>query len=273
MPFIIATFYHFFDFPDFASHRQALKAEMLQLGIKGSLLIAPEGINGTLAGSRQAIDQYFAYLKIIAGEFEHKESLCDRQPFGRAKVRLKKEVISLGEALPARRVTGKYADSNQWNALLSDPAVTVIDARNSYEVHLGTFERAIDPGTRHFKQLPAFVRKHLDPKQHRKIATFCTGGIRCEKFSAWLLSEGFEEVYQLKGGILKYLEEMPREHSQWRGECYVFDERVAVGHDLEPSKDATMCSACGHALTAVDRVALYRKNEYCRFCFRKANSN
>lgn len=258
MPFVVAAFYHFFDFADFAAKQKALKGEMQRLDLKGSLLIASEGFNGTVSGTRENIDAFLSYLKthIAQGAFEHKESLCDRQPFGRAKVRLKKEVISLGVPPTPRHggVGGTYVDPKDWNALIADPDVTVIDARNTYEVHLGTFERALDPGTRNFKQLPAFVRKRLDPQQHKKIATFCTGGIRCEKFSAWLLEQGFEDVYQLKGGILKYLEEIPESQSKWQGECYVFDERVAVGHGLVPSQTANICPACGHALTAEDRI-------------------
>lgn len=265
----IAAFYHFFDFPNFADTRAPLLAELKRLEIKGSLLIASEGINGTLAGSREAIDTFLAYLKqhIVQGDFTHKESHADRQPFGRAKVRLKKEVISLGESVSPTRRTGRYVEPDQWNALIADPNTVVIDARNSYEVHLGTFDHAIDPGTRNFKQLPAFVKKTLDPAQHKKIATFCTGGIRCEKFSSWLLEQGFEEVYQLKGGILKYLEDVPPQDSAWQGECYVFDERVAVGHGLTPSTTASMCPACGHALTPQDRLhSLYIEAVACPYC-------
>jgi UPF0176 protein len=273
MAFVIATFYHFFNFPDFAGYRKGLLDELKRLEIKGSLLIAGEGINGTLSGTRQAIDAFLAMLArdIVKHPFSHKESFSDTQPFGRAKVRLKKEIIALGESLPQARKTGEYVDAAAWNGLLADSNVTVIDARNSYEVHLGTFARALNPQTRNFKQLPAFVKKTLDPKEHTKIATFCTGGIRCEKFSSWLLEQGFPEVYQLKGGILQYLEDMPKEKSQWQGECYVFDERVAVGHALEPSKTASMCQACGHALTENDRASdLYIENTSCPWCATKS---
>lgn len=283
MPFIVATFYHFFDFADFAKAQPSLKAELTRLGLKGSLLVASEGINGTLSGTRTAIDEFLNYLKteIVHGEFTHKESLSDRQPFARAKVRIKKEIISLG--VNPRRMAGSgmnqhqtpqqvrglahYVDPKDWNALINDPNTTIIDARNSYEVHLGTFDRAIDPGTRTFKQLPAFVKKNLDPKRHAKIATFCTGGIRCEKFSSWLIDQGFTEVYQLKGGILKYLEEIPPAESKWQGECFVFDERVAVGHGLAASQTASMCTACGHALTPADRKHPdYKEGKCCGFC-------
>ncbi len=268
MSFIVAAFYHFFDFPDYAAQQKPLLALLKSHEIKGSLLIAAEGINGTLSGTRENIDAVLRHLKttITKNDFEHKESLCETQPFRRAKVRLKKEVISLGEPVsPAR--TGTYIDAKDWNALIADPEVTVLDSRNSYEVHLGTFARAIDPDIKNFKQLPAFVHETLDPARHKKIATFCTGGIRCEKFSSWLLDQGFSEVYQLKGGILKYLEEIPEAQSAWQGECYVFDERVAVGHGLAPSSTASMCRACGHALTQDDRKSpLYIEDKQCGLC-------
>lgn len=266
---IIAAFYHFFDFPEYNEKRAALQALLDRHGVKGTVLLAPEGINGTLAGTREAIDAVLGYLKqnIAGEEFEHRESPCGRQPFRRARVRLKKEVIALGQPLPPGRAAGHYVDAKAWNDLIADPATLVLDARNAYEVHLGTFERAVDPNIRTFRQLPGFVRKNLDPKRHTKIATFCTGGIRCEKFSAWLLEQGFPEVYQLKGGILKYLEDTPPAESRWNGECYVFDERVAVGHGLAPSQTATMCPACGHALMPQDRShTLYREGERCPFC-------
>jgi UPF0176 protein len=268
MMFTIATFYHFFDFANFEAKRSPLKNQLIKLGIKGSLLIAPEGINATLAGTREAIDSFMAQLEKLVGEkIERKESLSDTQPFARTKVRLKREVISLGEKLPPKRKHGTYVEARDWNALIADPDTMVIDTRNSYEIHLGTFAGAINPDIRTFKELPDFVRKTIDPKTHKKIATFCTGGIRCEKFSSWLLEQGFENVYQLKGGILKYIEDTPKDASRWQGECYVFDERVAVGHDLAPSQTASMCKACGHALTPEDREnAAYVEGKACGFC-------
>jgi UPF0176 protein len=265
---IIAAFYHFFEFNQYIEHRAPLLGRMKNLGIKGTILLSPEGINGTVSGTREAIDELLFFLKteVAGSDFTHKESVSDTQPFGRAKVRLKKEVISLGEENDPRN-PGKYVDAKDWNALIADPDTLVLDARNTYEVHLGTFTNARDPGIRTFKQLPAYVRKHLDPAAHVKIATFCTGGIRCEKFSNWLMGQGFKEVYHLKGGILKYLEEIPESESRWQGECYVFDERVAVGHGLKPSATATMCPACGHALTPEDRThTLYIEGKRCAFC-------
>lgn len=268
--FIVATFYHFFDFPDFAQKQQALKDELVKLNIKGSLLIAAEGINGTLSGSRESIDAFLHYIyeHITHGPFEHKESLHETQPFKRTKVRLKKETISLGETVSGK--VGEYVEAKDWNALISDPNTIVIDARNSYETHLGTFENAIDPNTKNFKQLPDFVRKTIDPSTTKNIASFCTGGIRCEKFTSWLIDQGFKNVYHLKGGILKYLEEIPEKESKWQGECYVFDERVAVGHGLKASNTASMCKACGHALTEEDRNSpYYKEGEMCGFCYNK----
>jgi len=267
MSFIIAAFYHFFDFPTFEESRKPLLELLKKNGIKGSVLIAPEGINATISGTREGIDAVLSYIEteIIKDKFEHKESMDELQPFGRAKVRLKKEIVTMGMALPPGSRRGKYASPKEWNALIADPDTVVIDARNHYEIHLGTFKNAIDPNTKSFSQLPAYVKKNI-PKL-RKVATFCTGGIRCEKFSSWLLSQGFEEVYQLHGGILKYLEEIPAGQSLFEGECYVFDERVAVGHGLAPSATATMCLACGHPLTPKDRDHhSYRENSRCPHC-------
>ena len=252
----IAALYHFFDFPHFEQTRESLLAEMTRLNIKGSLLITNEGINGTIAGNpRAALDAYLRYIEteITKSTFEYKDSICEEQPFSKGKVRLKKETISIGEpvSLDAR---GQYVDVQDWNTLISDPDVILIDARNEYEVHLGTFEGALDPKTRNFKQLPAFVRSGLQPDKKQKIASFCTGGIRCEKFTAWLTEQGYENVYHLKGGILKYLEEIPEEESKWKGECFVFDDRIAVDHKLEASKTASLCKVCDHTLTPEDRA-------------------
>lgn len=268
MPYVIATFYHFFDFPDRAEWRPALSSKLKQLGIKGTLLLAPDGINSTIAGTRAAVDEFLAWLKanIIKSELEFKESQCDRQPFGRAKVRLKKETISLGEAAPIEKI-GIHIEPCEWNSLLDDPDLVLIDARNKYETHLGGFEGAIDPGIQNFRQLPDFVRTELHFAKHKKIAAYCTGGIRCEKFTAWLAGQGFKQVYHLKGGILKYLQEIPENKSRWRGECYVFDERIAVRHGLAASPTVSMCMSCGHPLTPEDRTKpQYREAESCPYC-------
>jgi len=266
MTTIVAAFYHFFDFADYTQRQAELLQLLKEHNIKGSILIASEGFNGTISGTRENIDAVLAHLRTLGGDFEHKESFFNKQPFGKAKVRLKKETISIGEPCPPG-IRGEYVDAKDWNALISDPDTIVLDTRNTYETHLGTFERAIDPGTRNFRQLPDFVRKHLGDKKHKKIATFCTGGIRCEKFTAWMKNEGFENVYHLKGGILKYLEDIPESKSLWNGECYVFDERVAVGHGLKASTTASSCNACGHTLIEKDRQHPdYIKNKKCAYC-------
>ena len=267
---IVATFYHFFDFADYEQRRDAILAEFNRLGIKGSLLTAAEGFNGTLSGTRDAIDAALAYLKkeITHEEFEHKESICDEQPFARAKVRLKKETISIGEPVK-REFVGEYVESKDWNDLIGDPDTVLLDARNAYETRLGTFKGSIDPDTRIFKELPEFVRTELADKKDKKIATFCTGGIRCEKLTAWMKQEGFEKVYHLKGGILQYLEDIPKEQSTWEGECFVFDERIAVDHELQPSQiDNVICPCCGLPVTPEDQQRDdYIEGVSCRFCF------
>lgn len=268
--FIVAAIYHFFDFPQYQEERAPLLEKMKALSIKGSFLIAHEGINGTVSGPRESIDALVAYIQnhLAKGPIDAKESLVEKPPFKRTKVRLKRELISLGPYVsPYRQKTGHYVDAKDWNALISDPDTIVLDTRNEYEVRLGTFEHAINPHTRNFKQLPKFVEKTLADAKNKKIATFCTGGIRCEKFTAWMLEQGYENVYHLKGGILKYLEEIPPEHSKWSGECFVFDQRVAVGHGVTPSSTASMCNGCGSPLTPEDREhPLYIDNTRCGYC-------
>ena len=267
MPFIIASFYHFFDFSHFARSQAPLLALMKANDIRGSILIAEEGFNGTISGKRKAVDAVLAHLAELAGgPFEHKESTDSKHAFPRTKVRLKKATISLGEPAPLELV-GEYVAPKEWNALISDPHTIVLDTRNRYETHLGTFKGAIDPDTQNFKELPAFVRKNLGDAKQKKIATYCTGGIRCEKFTAWMKAEGFEKVYHLKGGILKYLEEIPKEESTWEGECYVFDKRIALGHGLVPTTTMTQCNACGNPQTEEDRKSPhYIEHVQCVFC-------
>lgn len=232
---VVAALYKFVSLPDYQALREPLRQVMLDNGVKGTLLLAEEGINGTVSGWRQGIDALLAWLKRDPrfADLEHKESYCEEQPFRRTKVKLKKEIVTLGvpQVDPTRQV-GTYVEPKDWNALIDDPEVVLIDTRNDYEVAIGTFERAVDPKTGSFREFPDYVNTHFDPRRHKKVAMFCTGGIRCEKASSYLLSQGFEQVYHLKGGILKYLEEVPAEQSKWRGECFVFDERVTVGHAL-----------------------------------------
>jgi UPF0176 protein len=239
MPYKVAAFYQFTALPDFRQLREPLRAVCAGLHLKGSVLLAHEGINGTLAGSPDAIDGLIAELRdgaLFGGRLDNLElkfSAAVAMPFQRLKVRLKKEIVTLGcaSADPARQV-GIYVDPTDWNALIAAPDTLVIDTRNAFEVAMGTFEGAVDPGIKSFGQFKDFAADQLDPAKHRKIAMFCTGGIRCEKASAYLLSRGFAEVYHLKGGILKYIEGVPETESRWRGECFVFDERVALGHGL-----------------------------------------
>ncbi len=238
MPYKVAAFYQFAALPDFRQLREPLRTLCAEFGLKGSVLLAHEGINGTLAGEAEAIDGLIRELRdgVLFGRrldnLELKFSTAEAMPFQRLKVRLKKEIITFGCAADPARQVGVYVDPADWNALIATPDTFVIDTRNAFEVAMGTFEGAIDPGIRNFGQFKDFAAVHLDPAKHRKIAMFCTGGIRCEKASAYLLARGFAEVYHLKGGILKYIEGVPETESRWRGECFVFDERVALGHGL-----------------------------------------
>ena len=240
MPYKVAAFYQFASIPDFRELREPLRAICARLKLKGSVLLADEGINGTLAGSTEAIDDFVKELRhgeLFGGRLDNLElkfSTAAAMPFQRLKVRLKKEIVTLGDASadPTRQV-GTYVDPADWNALIAAPDTLVIDTRNAFEVAMGTFEGALDPGITSFGRFKDFAADHLDPARHRRIAMFCTGGIRCEKASAYLLARGFPEVYHLKGGILKYIEGVPETESRWRGECFVFDERVALGHGLQ----------------------------------------
>jgi UPF0176 protein len=239
MSFKVAAFYQFAALPDFRELREPLRTICAGLKLKGSVLLAHEGINGTLAGSPEAIDTLVGELRqgaLFGSRLDHLElkfSTASAMPFQRLKIRLKKEIVTLGDSAtdPTWRA-GIYVEPTDWNALITEPDTLVIDTRNAFEVAMGTFAGALDPGLESFGQFKEFASRHLDPARHRKIAMFCTGGIRCEKASAYLLSRGFAEVYHLKGGILKYLEGVPEAESRWRGECFVFDNRVALGHGL-----------------------------------------
>jgi UPF0176 protein len=217
--------------------------------VKGTLLLAREGINGTIAGSDGAIEAVLAAIRALpgCGDLDVKESRAAAMPFHRMKVRLKREIVTMGEPDIDPLDTGHYVAPRDWNALIADPATILIDTRNAYEVGIGTFKGAIDPKTRAFSEFPDFVEANLDPGKHPRVAMFCTGGIRCEKASAYLLSRGFSEVYHLEGGILKYLETVPPEQSLWQGECFVFDERVALGHGVAQGAHV-MCPDCGYPI-------------------------
>jgi UPF0176 protein len=239
MPTKVAAFYRFASLPDFRELREPLRTLCGDLKLKGSVLLAHEGINGTLAGNPSAIDQLVEALRhgeLFGGRLDHLElkfSFAATMPFGRLKIRLKKEIVTFGDkaADPTRQV-GTYVEPKEWNDLIAAPDTVVIDTRNAFEVAIGTFEGAIDPAIANFGQFKEFTARRLDTSRDRKIAMFCTGGIRCEKASSYLLAQGFTEVYHLKGGILNYLEQVAETDSLWRGECFVFDERVALGHGL-----------------------------------------
>ena len=252
--FLVAALYHFVSFDRFADFRQPLQAMCDDNQVKGTLLIAHEGINGTIAGPQEGIKAVLAFLR-SQPEFtnlEHKESWASSMPFLRMKVRLKKEIVTMGvENIDPNRVVGTYVAPQDWNALISDPDTLVIDTRNDYETAIGTFRGAIDPKTKSFRDFPDWVKNNTGLHNKPKIAMYCTGGIRCEKATAFMKEQGFEEVYHLKGGILKYLEEMPQEQSLWDGACFVFDDRVSVTHGLQEGEH-TLCHACRQPLTPED---------------------
>lgn len=273
LPYKVMALYKFADLPDAKAIQPALAQLCCSHGIKGTLILAPEGINGTVAGTVAAIDALADWLfsgAMLAGRLagaEVKYSTAETMPFLRMKVRLKPEIVTLRapEANPAKAV-GTYVEPEDWNSLIERNDVVLVDTRNDYEVGLGTFSRALDPATKSFTEFKDYVEEHLDPSRDKKVAMFCTGGIRCEKASSYLLSKGFEEVFHLKGGILKYLEVVPESQSRFAGECFVFDERVSVGHGLVEG-DATLCRACRHPLTETDRAdPAYVEGIACSHC-------
>ena len=267
--FVVAALYKFARLSDLDSLQSTLLAVCRTHEIKGTLLLASEGINGTVAGSRAGIDALMTFLKSDPrlADLEHKESFSDHNPFYRMKVRLKKEIVTLGvPGIDPNVRVGTYVAPQDWNALIEDPEVVLIDTRNDYEYAIGSFQGARDPGTTSFRQFPDFVAQNLDPQRHKKVAMFCTGGIRCEKASAFMLQQGFEQVYHLQGGILKYLETIPQQESMWQGECFVFDQRVAVRHGLEVG-DYDQCHACRHPLAPEDLLhAQYVAGISCPYC-------
>jgi len=253
--FLVAAFYRFVSLPDYEAIRQPLLQSCEKLGLLGSILLAEEGINGTISGTQQGINDLFENLRTdqrFAG-LRYKESWAEEQPFYRMKVRLKKEIVSLGvEGVDPNRVVGEYVSPQSWNELISRDDVRLIDTRNHYEHNLGTFKGAEDPDTGSFRDFPQWVSDNLDPEADRHVAMFCTGGIRCEKATSYLLDLGFKGVYHLDGGILNYLETVEQEESLWQGDCFVFDNRVSVDHDLSEG-DFDLCPACRMPLTEEDR--------------------
>jgi UPF0176 protein len=268
-PFLVAALYRFAAVADPPALKHELAAFCCGRGIKGTLILSGEGINGTVAGGRVAIEALLAHLKTLPGfdGLDVKFSQAAEMPFHRMKVRLKAEIVTMGvPGIDPRASAGTYIEAKDWNALIADPDTVVVDTRNDYEVALGTFAGAVDPQTASFREFPAWVEAHREELAGRKVAMFCTGGIRCEKATAYMRSLGFADVYHLKGGILRYLEEVPAEKSLWQGECFVFDERVAVGHGLEEG-EATLCRGCRRPLTAEDRASpFYAEGVSCRHC-------
>ncbi len=267
--FVVAALYKFTPFADPAAIKPSLEDVARAGEVRGTLLLANEGINGTIAGPRAGIDATLAHVRALPGcaDLEWKESSARDMPFTRLKVRLKREIVTMGQpdVDPASKV-GNYVEPADWNALIQDPDVAVIDTRNDYEVGIGQFNGAIDPGTTSFRGFPDWWAANHAALAGKRVAMFCTGGIRCEKASSWLLSQGVPEVLHLKGGILKYLEQVPEAASTWQGECYVFDDRVSVGHGLTPGA-YTMCHACGRPVSPEDRAHPdYRKGVTCPAC-------
>ncbi|WP_394211393.1 rhodanese-related sulfurtransferase [Enterovibrio calviensis] len=268
--FVVCALYKFVELKDYQDLQAPLTALMEKHQIRGTLLLAQEGVNGTVAAPRESIDIFLANLNAdprLSG-INFKESFSDEQPFNRSKVKLKKEIVTMGiEGIDPRHVVGTYVKPAEWNALIADPEVFVVDTRNDYEIELGTFEGAVNPHTETFREFPDYVKENMDPKKHKKVAMFCTGGIRCEKSTAYMKEQGFDEVYHLEGGILKYLEEVPEENSLWSGDCYVFDGRVAVNHQLEQS-DYELCNACRLPITQEDKQSpQFEHGVSCPKCF------
>ena len=272
--YVVCALYKFVRLENYKEIRQPLYDVMDANDVRGTLLLAYEGINGTISGSRAGIDTVLKWLNnderfnpIIT-----KESFTDLAPFRRTKVKLKKEIVTMGvQGIDPTKSVGTYIEPTNWNDLISDPEVTLIDTRNEYEYEIGTFKNAVNPHTDSFREFPKYTEENLDPEKHKKVAMFCTGGIRCEKSTAFLKEKGFEEVYHLKGGILKYLEEVPKEESLWEGECFVFDDRVAVNHDLEKGK-YDQCHACRFPITEEEKQdKKYIQGVCCPRCYDKTS--
>ena len=268
--FTIAALYHFARFDDPAALKPALASLCCAQGVKGTLLLAPEGISGTIAGPRGGIDAVLAHVRALPGcaDLEWKEATSLDAPFDRMKVRLKREIVTMGQPdVDPRARVGHYVEPADWNALIRSDDVAVIDTRNDYEVEIGTFEGAVDPQTRSFGDFPAWWQANRERFHNKRIAMFCTGGIRCEKSTNYVLGQGVEEVYHLKGGILKYLEEVPAEQSAWQGACFVFDNRVSVGHGLRQGPHL-LCHGCRRPILPADRDRPeFEEGVSCHRCF------
>jgi UPF0176 protein len=265
----IATFYKFVELPNYHDRQQPLLDYCLSLGLQGTILLAQEGINATVAGTPDAIAALIDHLRADPqfADLTYRTSGSPAMPFERMRVRIRPEIVTMGRReIDPRHKVGTYIDPQHCNDILADPETLILDTLNHYEVKIGTFKGAVNPQLKKFREFPDYARQHLDPQQHRKVAMFCTGGIRCEKASSLLLERGFETVYHLRGGILNYLDQVPEAQSLWEGECFVFDERVAVQHGLKPGH-YEMCQACGHPIDATDKLSpLYEANVSCPYC-------
>lgn len=275
MSYICAALYKFVELNNYKDLQEPLYQTLIQNQVKGTLLLAREGINGTICGTREGIDAVLSYLKSDTrlADLDHKESPSETQAFYRTKVKLKKEIVTLGvDWVDPTNSVGTYVAPEDWNDLISQPDVLLVDTRNDYEVAVGTFKGAVDPNTETFREFPEYVKENLDTNKHKKVAMFCTGGIRCEKSTAYLKELGFEEVYHLQGGILKYLEEVPAEESLWEGECFVFDQRVTVKHGLaQGSYD--QCYACRMPITEAEKASEhYEAGVSCPHCYNKTSN-
>lgn len=268
-PVVVAALYFFAKLDDYADKQAPLKALCEEEEVRGTILLAAEGVNGTIAGSRHGVATVLSFLRSDPrlADMAHKESFAEEIPFRKLKVRLKKEIVTLGQpdVDPVHRV-GTYVKPRDWNAFVEDPDVIVIDTRNTYETRVGSFKGAVDPKTPSFRDFPQWAKDNLSPDSHPKVAMFCTGGIRCEKASSWMLGQGYENVYHLEGGILKYLEDVPAEDSTFEGECFVFDSRVSVVHGLELGS-FSRCYACGNPLSPEDlKHPDFKVDEWCPYC-------
>lgn len=270
--FTVAALYCFARFPDFESYQAPLTKLCDEQGVKGTLLLAAEGLNGTVAGTKSGIAALIAFIEAIPAlreqNIELKYSTASQMPFNRMKVRLKKEIVTMGvDGIDPLQSVGTYVQPEEWNALIDDENTILIDTRNDYEYAIGTFKGAIDPKTKTFREFPQWVKDHRDEMEGKKIAMFCTGGIRCEKATAFVKGLGFDDVFHLKGGILKYLEDMPADDSRWEGECFVFDERVSVGHGLVEG-DVELCRACRNPVTVQGKLSqFYEEGISCDSCY------
>ncbi|MCO4761837.1 MAG: rhodanese-related sulfurtransferase [Myxococcales bacterium] len=269
MKALVAALYHFVELDDHVALRPALLKVCQDNDVRGTLLLAQEGINGTIGGPESGVRAVLAFLRADPrlAELEHKESWADKVPFLRLKVRIKKEIVTMGlpDTNPNTRV-GTYVQPADWNALISDPDVVVIDTRNDYEFAIGTFKGAIDPQTQSFRDFPSWVQNNGELASRPKVAMFCTGGIRCERATSFMLTQGFDEVFHLKGGILKYLEQVPAEESLWEGQCFVFDQRVSVGQGLAPG-DLDLCHGCRWPISDADKASpLFVQGVSCPHC-------